>query len=295
MIDPAELRRVEAQIAEIETMPSTIDQIHALCDVFVDAASITLPSDPFSSDYYDAMMDLWRQVSGRPMYDPRQHERTPSINLDKSVSSPSPFHYGDTVFVGDFLIAWGWILRTLKLKSGQRVLEYGVGEGQVAIALARLGCEVSVVDIEPAYLESIHRQAKALGLDIETTLGEFGAVPASGGRFDAILFFESFHHCLRHHDFLRELHSLVTDEGVIAFSGEPITDPEGPWKRAVPYPWGIRLDSLSVRAMKVHGWMELGFQEPYFRELLARTGWCYDKHECALTALGTTYIARKSS
>ncbi len=53
--------------------------------------------------------------------------------------------------------------------------------------------------------------------------------------------------------------------GKVLWAGEPIA-PMG-------YPWGLRLDGYSLWSTRTHGWLELGFDETYFAEILARTGW----------------------
>jgi SAM-dependent methyltransferase len=161
--------------------------------------------------------------------------------------------------------------------------------------LARNGCDVTVVDIEEAYVEGIQRQCRALNIPIRACVGEFGFVPEAGERFDAVLFFETFHHALRHNELLRQLQRVVADDGLIAFAGEPIIAPGDVWEPTVPFPWGPRCDLLSLWAMRTQGWMELGFREAYFLEALSRAGWSAVKHACSLTSRGNTYIARRTS
>ncbi|MEJ1974414.1 MAG: methyltransferase domain-containing protein [Lacunisphaera sp.] len=104
--------------------------------------------------------------------------------------------------VADFLLNWGWILRNLNVKAGARVLKYGAGEVQLSIHLARMGCDVAIVDIEPGYLTAVRKQCTSLRLTIELQQGQFGD-SVRDRRFDRIIFFEAFHHawiielCLR--------------------------------------------------------------------------------------------------
>ena len=84
-------------------------------------------------------------------------------------------------------------------------------------------------------------------------------------RFDAAVFFESFHHCADHLAMLRRLHDLVRPGGVVLFASEPV--------QSLDYPWGPRLDGLSVWSSRTYGWLELGFDRAYFERALARTGW----------------------
>jgi hypothetical protein len=46
----------------------------------------------------------------------------------------------------------------------------------------------------------------------------------------------------------------------------------------VPYPWGPRLDALSVFCMRRFGWMELGFTRDYLLKIARATGWVAKYH-----------------
>jgi SAM-dependent methyltransferase len=85
------------------------------------------------------------------------------------------------------------------------------------------------------------------------------------GAYDVALFFESFHHCADHLTMLRRLHDIVRPDGFVVFASEPV--------HTMPFPWGPRLDGLSVWSSRTYGWLELGFQKGYFAEALQRTGW----------------------
>ena len=59
------------------------------------------------------------------------------------------------------------------------------------------------------------------------------------------------------------------------------------------YPWGPRLDGLSLWSTRIHGWLELGFAAGYFSEALARTGWRAEhRRATAVSALADVYITR---
>jgi hypothetical protein len=64
---------------------------------------------------------------------------------------------------------------------------------------------------------------------------------------------------------LRRLHDLLVRDGIVVFAGEPVHE--------MPYPWGPRLDGLSLWSTRTYGWLELGFQPPYFQGALARCDW----------------------
>ena len=251
--------------------------------------------DPFDSDYHDRVVRFWGQISRRAEYDPQRDELAPHLDLGSIVRSPSFYASGDSRHAGEFLVAIGAILQQLDIRSGESVIDYGAGEGQIALHLARLGCQVSAIDVEPRCLEAITRQASAIGAEISVQQGLFGDGFTDGRRFDRILFFEAFHHALEHARVLRQLHDRLKPGGFVVFAGEPVIVPGGPWTHVVPYPWGPRLDGLSINAMRLHGWCELGFREDYFVELLMRSGYTCTFHPCAATAIGNCYIARPHS
>ena len=64
---------------------------------------------------------------------------------------------------------------------------------------------------------------------------------------------------------LRRLHDIVRPGGAVLFAAEPV--------QRLDYPWGPRLDGLSVWSSRTYGWLELGFDAAYFDAALARTGW----------------------
>ncbi len=81
--------------------------------------------------------------------------------------------------------------------------------------------------------------------------------------------------------------NLLNEGGKIIFAAEPITDD-------FPIPWGLRLDGESLWAIRNFGWCELGFQESYFRELMARNNLIITKYSCPDTPWGTIFVAEKN-
>jgi SAM-dependent methyltransferase len=86
------------------------------------------------------------------------------------------------------------------------------------------------------------------------------------GKFDVIIFHESFHHFHDHLSVINKLPSILSPTGVIVFASEPIVPDIC---STVPYPWGLRMDGLSLRCIRNFGWFELGFTRSYFLEMLA--------------------------
>jgi 2-polyprenyl-3-methyl-5-hydroxy-6-metoxy-1,4-benzoquinol methylase len=290
------LDEVEAVFEEGARCEDEAARWEFLMEHYYDAGPLTA-EDPFSPEYLEEVVTRHAQITGGDQYVAGENELSPglSANAQDFVRSPSPYGLGPTDTLGDFYISFGWILRTLALRAGQSLLEYGPGTGQLALAFARNGCDVTVVDIEPRYIEAIQEQASRLGVPLRAYVGEFGDLPEPERRYDAVLFFESFHHALHHNDLLHRLHDVVDEDGRVALAGEPIIGPGNMWEVAIPFAWVPRTDLLSVYSMRANGWMELGFRESYLIEAATRAGWAIQKHECPLSFRGNTWILSRPS
>jgi predicted nicotinamide N-methyase len=285
----AEINRIFAEAAMID---DPIAQIGMLSTYYADIET-DMPADPFSPAYRQAVVALYERLTDHQDYQPAKSEVSPGLRAGVGVGQPSPFGVSDSAWVGEGWMAWGFIMQQLRLKPGQKVIEYGAGFGAMAVALARNGCDVTVVDIEPAYLDWIQHQARQVGVTMRTHQGSFGDVPKGSGPFDAVVFLESFHHSLDHAALLIKLRGMTTPDAVVCLGDEPVFEPDDYWARTVPFPWGPRLDLVSVRAGRTMGWLELGFQESYLREAMLRAGWLVKKHVFPLSRRGTCWIGRK--
>lgn len=265
---------IEATFLEIERIKGgafTEAAIPALCDIGCDGRQLPPPpADPFSAAYRAYVLDVWRAVSGRANYTPEVDEHCP---LDISLANrPAVYRSASSSQLGGFLEGAGLILQKLDLKPGHSFLEYGSGEGQIALHLARMGVDVSLIDIEPAYLQMIEVQAERLGVKVRTKHGSFSD-DYGEERFDCIFFYEAFHHALDHIDLMHRLRDRVTPGGRVVLAAEPIQWPHDYWRAVIPYAWGPRLDGLSLNATRTLGWMELGFRSEYIEALALKTGW----------------------
>lgn len=244
--------------------------------------------DPFSGAYRDGAMALYRDLSGRSGgYEPARDERSHAAAPPNPWTDLPPWGFRQPALVAEFLLSWGHILRLLDLPPGGRVLEYGSGTGQLLLVLARAGLRAHGADIDADSIGTARAQAEALGLPIRLEQAPFGEGFA-GERFDRIVFFEAFHHAWDFERLLRRLHDRLAPGGRLVFCGEPIVpDPQPP----VPFPWGPRLDALSVLCMRRWGWMELGFQHAFFLRLLRRNGWRAAFHPAPNCGRANAYVA----
>jgi len=284
------------KLEEAADLPTEGERIDFLCNYYLAPEDgFRQPEDPFSDEYREWAHGLWSRLSGRrEQYDPAAHELS-GYAEEVDMRSPPPYNIESGHLLGDTLICWGFLLRTLDLKPGQSVLEYGPGSGQILLQFARMGVRAAGVDIDPVQTRFIREQGERLGLDIRARVGEFGETVEPCERYDAVVFFEAFHHAFDHIALVERMHEVVADDGMLVIAADVVLDQANPFRPVVPFPWGPRLDLLSLRAMRTHGWMELGFQEEYFLELLRRADWAVTRHDCPQTERGTLWVARNMS
>jgi len=223
------------------------------------------PPDPFTSAYRRWAWDLYATVSGRGSYSV-EHEASP-FDFDEALRRPFPYATGSASVVGTDLVARGRIVAALGLTVPARVVEFGPGWGNLTADLSTMGHDVTAVEVDEGFCRLIAARAPSAQV-VRSGMLEFAsafAVVPTDEPFDAAVFYESFHHCADHLQMLELLHALVRADGVVVFGAEPVD--------ALAYPWGPRLDGLSLWSTRRYGWLELGFDERYFADVLHRTGW----------------------
>lgn len=271
----------DSVLAELDGKHPDGEQYVKLATVVLDhpKARLLATLDPFSSQYRTAALDLYATLRARKNDDLYLAERD-EASESNGVVPPDlwtglvPWSFKNPKLLAEFMFAWGNILELLDVAPGQSVLEYGPGSGQLLLMLARMGIQANGVDIDQTALDGIRRQADILGLPVNLERGRFGA-GFEGERFDAILFFEAFHHALDFQDLLETLRHRLKPGGRLVLCGEPIVDTVIP---AIPFAWGPRMDALSVFCMRRWGWMELGFTREFLVEAARRAGWRTTHH-----------------
>jgi 2-polyprenyl-3-methyl-5-hydroxy-6-metoxy-1,4-benzoquinol methylase len=260
----------------------------AMRDVFASFRmdfSTQIPTDPFSAEYMEFQMALYRRLSGKS-YVP-ENEKT-KFDVAAADRRPFPYYTGSCRTSGFFTMGVGFLLYSMDLAPGARVLEFGAGWGNTTLAMAMIGLDVTAVDIEPDFCDLLRLRAKRQELDIKVVNADFMWAETVTEPYDAVLFFECFHHCSDHRRLLAALDSAVKPGGRVYFAAEPIV-PD------FPLPWGLRMDGESLWAIRQNGWLELGFNENYFREALARAGWSAEKHVFSDIGWAAVWEARRAT
>ena len=237
--------------------------------------------DPMSDAYRDRQFELYRRIASADyMVDNEQS----GFAVDPK--RPFPYYTESWETVSNQLLAIGFLIQTMALPSGASVLELGAGWGNTTIQLARMGYDVEAIDIDANFVQLIADRAKLIDVPVVVNVGTFLDARHLAKQYDAVLFYECFHHCSDHPALLRDLSDLVRPGGRVFLASEPILE-------GFHAPWGLRLDGESLWAIRRHGWLELGFQESYFIELCMRLGWSVRKHQTDVTPLGTIFELRR--
>lgn len=240
------------------------------------------PDDPFSDAYRAWVWDVYRQVAGRPQYT-TANEASP-FDLAAAVRSPYPYSTGSCAIVGEELMARGFIVKALGLTPPARIVEFGSGWGNLTLDLVAMGFEVTSVEVEDRFCSLMEQRNRQPDL-LRTVRSDMLAF-AADEPVDAVIFYESFHHCADHVRMLQQLGQMVRRGGAVLFAGEPV----GP----LAFPWGLRLDGYSLWSTRTYGWLELGFDDSYFAEVLARTGWHAERRSLpAASPLADVIIAHR--
>lgn len=242
------------------------------------------PKNPFSDEYRQAQWELYTEISGREQYHVFACERTP-FDLEAAEVRPYPYSTGSGRIVGDQFIGQGFLLQAIGALSGKRIVEFGPGWGNITLALAQTGYDVTGVEVDPNFADLIRRKSARYSSNIkviEADMIEF----ESAEQFDIVLFYESFHHCHNHQLMVDRLKNLIRPGGAVIFASEPIS--------IFAQPWGCRLDGQSLWAMRKHGWLELGFDRSYFKELMQRAGWRLEFKRSTIAHITKLWIARRA-
>lgn len=229
---------------------------------------VTPPNcSPDLPEYRNFWESVHRQILGET-YDVRRHENF-EFDLPAAIDCPYPYVTREPLIISQQIRDWANILEAMNMPFGASILEMGAGWGNTSLLLAQSGFNVSVLDINHLYLDLINERSRRLGLKIETFEAEFLDIADIATRYDAILFYESFHHSIEHARLLRAIKGCLNIGGKICFAGEPIIE-------EAPYAWGLNPSGEALFQMHTHGWMELIFDQEYFQELLESNGLVVD-------------------
>jgi 2-polyprenyl-3-methyl-5-hydroxy-6-metoxy-1,4-benzoquinol methylase len=275
------LLRMDAEIQAAEQLASSDVDLRSrlsrisgeLSNHFSYLASV---GNPFSSAYVAEVARIHRAVIGKNYA--VSSEGLPGLDPAREEHWAFPYGTQAPSIVGGFLIAYGFVIQTMALPKGARILEVGCGLGSLTFLLAKMGYQVDALDVNDTQCSIVRKIVEGLPTKPNVICQALDRhLDGSVERYDAVLFFESFHHFMDHCGLLQILtRKHLSPGGKIVLAGEPIFRESS---NILPYPWGLRLDGESLRAMRKWGWLELGFTEAYIRDMFARIGLSFVRHK----------------
>lgn len=255
-------------LTEIDTYLNKLDKVendNELRKLFAEfniEFDLNVPEDPFSKQYRDKQFEIYEKLAGKA-YVPTNEITNFDVNL--AAIQPFPYYNESCELVGNHLLAIGFMIKSLKLPPKARILEFGPGWGNTTLILAKMGFDVTAVDIEQNFVDLIKKRSIMEKLNVNVLRGDFSVIKNLEEKYDAIIFFECFHHAQDHIDLIASFDKVLKPNGIICFASEPITED-------FPIPWGLRMDGESIWAVRKNGWLELGYNIKYFLEALRRFG-----------------------
>lgn len=163
---------------------------------------------------------------------------------------------------GDLLIATGTMVKLLHLAPGASVLDLGCGCGWTSILLARCGFRVTGIDINSASLAIGQRNAEASGVSVKFINQDMQSFTVDH-LFDAVVIFDSLHHCLRERSVLARAESALRPGGRIL-----LCEPEYPDQDSA----GILNHEAAIHTMRKYGTLEKGLGTRYLTRVLFYCG-----------------------
>lgn len=106
-----------------------------------------------------------------------------------------PFEYPPSTHTAKHLIDFGYILRLLEVPKNAQILDLGVGPGWTSIFLAKIGYEVTGIDISPEMIRIADDRSKKENLKINFLVADMESFDLAQ-KFDGILIYDSLHHCV---------------------------------------------------------------------------------------------------
>lgn len=242
--------------------------------------------DPFSPAYAAKVHEFMRFLHGGDYAlasEGFDHDLTPMLKVGFPHSSRSPST------VGCYLMSYGFIIRAMNLPVPSRILEIGCGLGSLSVHLARMGYDLTAVDVNRNFADHVAKVCEGAPGKVTTIASDMNALDLPAD-YDAVLFYESFHHSYDHPATIAKALTFLKPAGMLVLAAEPVLPAQ---RDVLPYPWGPRLDGETLRAIRRFGWMELGFTEPYLFELLLRNGLAFRRISSAETHWADLIMANR--
>lgn len=238
--------------------------------------------DPFSKEYFDKQMHLYKSITGSDI-DQKVTELT-SFDFNQHVNAINPYAHQPAHVMGMHSARLSLAFMHSKLSSDDKLLDMGCGWGLSSEIGAYLGLNVLGIDINQKFCELINARAKKNNLRISAKIGTFEEIPTND-LFDGILYYECLHHATKLWEALEASFIKLKKGGKLILAGEPINNI---WKN-----WGLRTDALSMYCIGKHGWFESGWSMEFLEYCIKKVGYSSINKYCYDGNIGWIVIAEK--
>jgi len=222
-------------------------------------------NNPLSDEFRNDILSIYKKISGKSSYRPINEESY--FDVDAAIFNPYPYQTKSVERVALYHQLLAKLMSMIELDPGDSILDMGCGWGTTSLEFAQIGFNVTSLDINKYFCHLVKKRAQLLKIkNLDIINEDFLWIEKTNKKFDAIVFFECFHHCWEFERLLTSMHRVLKPKGKIYFAAEPITN-------IFPLPWTLRMDGESLYVIKKFGWLELGFRTDFFSNLLNQTGW----------------------
>jgi SAM-dependent methyltransferase len=136
--------------------------------------------------------------------------RVDNVSVSDFTSYLSRKPYSD-ISAGDYLMDISQLLKFLP-PTPARILDLGMGSGWTSEIFARVGYEVVGLDISPSMIE-IAKSKMGGELNLQFFVHDYEK-PFSFGLFDAVVMYDSFHHCENESQVIENISVALKPEGL---------------------------------------------------------------------------------
>jgi 2-polyprenyl-3-methyl-5-hydroxy-6-metoxy-1,4-benzoquinol methylase len=258
----ADLDRYVAEIDRRGGLGTVASQAYTADFQLVCESKVDESLDPFSEEYFQQMLGLYREIAGRDL-DQLSGELHP-LDIEHHSNSANPYGHVDLQAIPQHLRTITAAIAVADAPHRAKVLDFGCGWGLTSEMLAYAGAEVLAVDINPLFVELVNRRAKRHSWPIRAVQGTFDDF-TTDERFDVVFYYECFHHAVKPWETLVQNVRFLKPKGRLVLATEPV---QATWWKH----WGLRLDQDSVYCMRKYGWFESGWSEEFLRRCFVHAG-----------------------
>jgi SAM-dependent methyltransferase len=189
----------------------------------------------------------------------KQAEREFALTVDQALLFQKPYHHAPAL--REFALALEVLQQVAP--AGSSVLDLGCGPGWTSLFLSRAGYDVTGVDISERMIEVAQQRAEQENAPARFLVADMEELALPWADFDAVLLFDSLHHCPGYAQVLRRAHEHLRPGGHLL-----LLEPS----------WLHRYSPSARLATRLCGVTELGFTRRGLARELRRVGFTKVAH-----------------